>query len=114
MTTFMIVRHFRTPSAYDASRSSSATTSSISSVDRTTTGIIRTLSAKAAAKPVLTDCSACGEDPRVSSTNKLKPANANKPATIEGIPVITSTKNRIRSEEHTSELQSRGHLVCRL
>src|SRR5690625_6193175 len=22
--------------------------------------------------------------------------------------------NRIRSEEHTSELQSRGHLVCRL
>src|SRR5690625_6998215 len=23
-------------------------------------------------------------------------------------------KNRFRSEEHTSELQSRGHLVCRL
>src|SRR5690625_7122230 len=25
-----------------------------------------------------------------------------------------SAKKRIRSEEHTSELQSRGHLVCRL
>src|SRR5690625_6138501 len=24
------------------------------------------------------------------------------------------TRSRIRSEEHTSELQSRGHLVCRL
>src|SRR5690625_5636591 len=28
--------------------------------------------------------------------------------------VILSTCNRTRSEEHTSELQSRGHLVCRL
>src|SRR5690625_6028159 len=26
----------------------------------------------------------------------------------------TSTPTRWRSEEHTSELQSRGHLVCRL
>src|SRR5690625_7016376 len=34
---------------------------------------------------------------------------------LEGIFCITkfSAKNR-RSEEHTSELQSRGHLVCRL
>src|SRR5439155_19532767 len=30
-------------------------------------------------------------------------------------PAITTTAdNQIRSEEHTSELQSRGHLVCRL
>src|SRR5690625_5307058 len=28
---------------------------------------------------------------------------------FEGVTVVTS-----RSEEHTSELQSRGHLVCRL
>src|SRR5690625_897695 len=28
--------------------------------------------------------------------------------------VSTITKEEIRSEEHTSELQSRGHLVCRL
>src|SRR5439155_20297535 len=29
-------------------------------------------------------------------------------------PVLRSTQTRLRSEEHTSELQSRGHLVCRL
>src|SRR5207253_5766072 len=28
--------------------------------------------------------------------------------------VADSARNRARSEEHTSELQSRGHLVCRL
>src|SRR5690625_6434487 len=28
--------------------------------------------------------------------------------------VVTILKQWIRSEEHTSELQSRGHLVCRL
>src|SRR5690625_6695034 len=27
--------------------------------------------------------------------------------------VIEDTNNQLRSEEHTSELQSRGHLVCR-
>src|SRR5690625_6061588 len=30
------------------------------------------------------------------------------------LPVLTQTSNFGRSEEHTSELQSRGHLVCRL
>src|SRR5690625_6023824 len=42
---------------------------------------------------------------------------------IEGVDEIMSDvevriaelfKDRLRSEEHTSELQSRGHLVCRL
>src|SRR5690625_5787642 len=28
--------------------------------------------------------------------------------------IITSSEIEARSEEHTSELQSRGHLVCRL
>src|SRR5690625_5631314 len=28
--------------------------------------------------------------------------------------VRNTNKNKVRSEEHTSELQSRGHLVCRL
>src|SRR5690625_6259349 len=28
--------------------------------------------------------------------------------------VLNETSEEIRSEEHTSELQSRGHLVCRL
>src|SRR5690554_7507409 len=27
---------------------------------------------------------------------------------------VAPTENRVRSEEHTSELQSRPHLVCRL
>src|SRR5690625_6948688 len=31
-----------------------------------------------------------------------------------GIPANTKARWRQRSEEHTSELQSRGHLVCRL
>src|SRR5207253_9354682 len=30
------------------------------------------------------------------------------------IPILTIRSIRSRSEEHTSELQSRGHLVCRL
>src|SRR5690625_5804116 len=35
------------------------------------------------------------------------------PVRIQGAqPYVT--KNKYRSEEHTSELQSRGHLVCRL
>src|SRR2546422_6152123 len=29
-------------------------------------------------------------------------------------PVLTRIRRRVRSEEHTSELQSRLHLVCRL
>src|SRR5437870_10905160 len=29
-------------------------------------------------------------------------------------PGLSHNKREIRSEEHTSELQSRGHLVCRL
>src|SRR5690625_390644 len=32
----------------------------------------------------------------------------------ESSPAITQTRTDDRSEEHTSELQSRGHLVCRL
>src|SRR5690625_6606964 len=28
--------------------------------------------------------------------------------------LFTEARHRLRSEEHTSELQSRGHLVCRL
>src|SRR5690625_6031778 len=30
------------------------------------------------------------------------------------IPDKIGTEGQVRSEEHTSELQSRGHLVCRL
>src|SRR5690625_6897190 len=48
-----------------------------------------------------------------SSGVKLKP----KPSSLTKLaPSITGMdmKNENRSEEHTSELQSRGHLVCRL
>src|SRR5690625_5821511 len=31
-----------------------------------------------------------------------------------GAPQFTASQTSARSEEHTSELQSRGHLVCRL
>src|SRR5690625_5441433 len=33
---------------------------------------------------------------------------------VAAFPVVTALAAVIRSEEHTSELQSRGHLVCRL
>ena len=84
-TTLTIVRHFGTPSAYAASRSSFGTTLSISSVDRTTTGIISTDSATEPAKPTRT----------LGPKNSENRANANRPATIDGMPVITSTKNVI-------------------
>src|SRR5215510_15762054 len=35
-------------------------------------------------------------------------------ALVLGFGTIYNTHVRVRSEEHTSELQSRGHLVCRL
>src|SRR5437660_4492526 len=30
------------------------------------------------------------------------------------VQAVANTEDELRSEEHTSELQSRGHLVCRL
>ncbi len=51
-TTFTMVSHFGTPRANDASRSSFGTSRSISSLDRTTTGIMSTARATAPAMPV--------------------------------------------------------------
>ena len=82
-TTLRIVRHFGTPSAYDASRSSFGTILSISSVERTTTGIISTDSATEPMKPIRTP----------GPANSANSANAKRPATIDGMPVMTSTKN---------------------
>src|SRR5439155_10620620 len=39
---------------------------------------------------------------------------ASKPAGARGRPRKSAPPRSLRSEEHTSELQSRGHLVCRL
>ena len=84
-TTLMIVRHFGTPSAYAASRSSFGTILSISSVERTTTGIISTDSATEPMKPMRMP----------GPKNSANSAKANRPATIDGMPVMTSTKNVI-------------------
>src|SRR5690554_7596872 len=35
-------------------------------------------------------------------------------ASLETLLSVAATLNNVRSEEHTSELQSRPHLVCRL
>src|SRR5437660_9079257 len=35
-------------------------------------------------------------------------------AVYKGIAIDNAAAGTLRSEEHTSELQSRGHLVCRL
>src|SRR5439155_4470101 len=46
-----------------------------------------------------------------TSANELASATINtKKTVLEIFPILDLT----RSEEHTSELQSRGHLVCRL
>src|SRR6266702_6853165 len=37
-----------------------------------------------------------------------------RPGSRQGAPDQALHRDRRRSEEHTSELQSRGHLVCRL
>src|SRR5690625_713603 len=53
------------------------------------------------------------------STSKILPAyqNAEKALIahmLKNNEIIEKVQERLRSEEHTSELQSRGHLVCRL
>src|SRR5687768_18195693 len=39
---------------------------------------------------------------------------AGLPEDREGLPLVHGVADAVRSEEHTSELQSRLHLVCRL
>src|SRR5437870_9745730 len=62
---------------------------------------------------------------RYCAPNLLAGARCAKSALISRRPALLSTfplpeasgiskAGRLRSEEHTSELQSRGHLVCRL
>ena len=63
---------------------------SISSVFFTTVGIMSTVRATAATKPVRVD------GPNIIPNN----AAANRPATMEGIPVITSTKNVMALPNH--------------
>ena len=80
-TTFRMVRHFGMPRAREASRSSFGTSLSISSVERTTTGIIRIVSA-----------SEPGEAGGLQLSIISMIDRMNRPATIDGMPVMTSTK----------------------
>src|SRR5690625_5799188 len=53
----------------------------------------------------------------VNYTGKTRPAitiNGSVPGPVLRWKEGTRVQLRVRSEEHTSELQSRGHLVCRL
>src|SRR5207253_6916576 len=43
-----------------------------------------------------------------------QPNNFIPPGQMNSSPATILSSERVRSEEHTSELQSRGHLVCRL
>src|SRR5690625_6205613 len=51
-----------------------------------------------------------------SSNTKINSAPSSRPLIEWGIPdgKFQTPPSSTRSEEHTSELQSRGHLVCRL
>src|SRR5437870_10436569 len=49
--------------------------------------------------------------PRNASTPKMSNASRNRG---QRLPFSACSRFSARSEEHTSELQSRGHLVCRL
>src|SRR5687768_17644311 len=51
---------------------------------------------------------------RIARSAKMSHVASNT-SVLERIPnIVQSAEARIRSEEHTSELQSRLHLVCRL
>src|SRR5690625_3684839 len=49
-----------------------------------------------------------------NGTSKLYPYSGLKDEYISAVPRTALNCLLMRSEEHTSELQSRGHLVCRL
>src|SRR5699024_564108 len=82
MTMLTMVFHLGTPSAYEASRSSSGTSLSISSVDRTMSGIMSSTRARLTAKALSSNWNVVIQMP------KMKIA-----ATTEGTPARTSTMN---------------------
>ena len=89
-TIFRIVFHCGMPSAYAPSRSGPGTSRSISSVERTMVGNISTVSASEAAKPENRGVPLLNHGLTISTQK----ASTNRPATMDGMPVITSTKNR--------------------
>src|SRR5690625_6255407 len=70
------------------------------------------------ALPIFTKCLQFIFDSDVKFQVEIKElrnkANAEFYVVTETEDMIIKTKPELRSEEHTSELQSRGHIVCRL
>src|SRR3712207_7659204 len=58
--------------------------------------------------------SAHGHDVRVVETRSAGPVGVHAAASEDGLRVLSVLAAADRSEEHTSELQSRQYLVCRL
>src|SRR3712207_8314809 len=56
----------------------------------------------------MTACQAAGQDQNDGSTDENEPPN------VETDDESDPSQDNVRSEEHTSELQSRQYLVCRL
>src|SRR5690625_5945998 len=50
----------------------------------------------------------------VTIHNQLNQIQEKSDKVMSNMQSILNTQGKMRSEEHTSELQSRGHLVCRL
>src|SRR5690625_6268354 len=52
--------------------------------------------------------------PSSSAASSIAVGMVRKNCRSRKVPKAVPSPGRMRSEEHTSELQSRGHLVCRL
>src|SRR5207249_8346292 len=61
-----------------------------------------------------TRCSRCGRFRRTATSGRSSPTWAVCPTPASSWPPTPRSSTRSRSEEHTSELQSRFDLVCRL
>src|SRR5690625_6742670 len=62
----------------------------------------------------LSASSPSASSPSASSPSSASSASSSSGASTCSIVDSTVRLSKARSEEHTSELQSRGHLVCRL
>src|SRR3712207_8749148 len=60
------------------------------------------------------DPSAAASSPNTPYSSRVRNAATRKPLTSDSDVSATSNAPLTRSEEHTSELQSRQYLVCRL
>src|SRR5690625_2047937 len=88
-----------------------------------TNATARTFCAAAASRALRRKCVTLEMNIRVWNALLMPTVRSTKPNPDEQIPVALAARivgidrsslAHLRSEEHTSELQSRGHLVCRL